>query len=519
MYASRFTKWGWDKNRKEDEMVFILQKTAERAAAGKKTAFQVRGRIVSQKDVAKYFARKGGVPSLDPEDGDRNLPLRPVTPPNLRYRTPTPLPRKAKLEDVEIESSKYSKHGFPRTRKLLHSKSDSYSSATYDSDSTMDHLDPQAIPEGYSLSYIPAEDLQRSPFFTKVPQDPAPIQFFRLSEELLYNINTYFDGSFSSGTWQYSETSKDCVNINHGIDTTRNNGRFLDACRMSITLIKDKKYIEARRMLSRACELVQAMLSKGHPRTVSTFLEIFLWLKREGFDEVTNLIRNYLSEMAAAMLSGNHPLARICNLIAMVDGDVLEEAMVQSWKCTNDAFAKHLGRFSETTLHSYLTWVRWVYRPTNPKAEELILRELLADSSSVLDPRSPSSLSIQFKIGTNLMQQEQWDQCESIGKRFLARVKESGPSDDRIVIQNIIQGLGLIATSQFNLGKLDSATTNMRAAVDLVAQNYGRTDPHVARKLTTIEGWLREFGKIEEANKVKLEIEKLIELDDTDANA
>jgi len=519
MYASRFTKWGWDKNRKEDEMVFILYKTAERAAAGKQTTFQVRGRAVSQQDVAKYFARKGGIPTLDPEGGDRNLPLRPLTPPNIHYRTPSPPPRQPKLENIHTESTVYPRSSHQKSLKLLHTKSYSSSSATYDSDSTLDHLDPKTIPEGYSLSYLPVEDLQRTHFYTEVSQELAPPQFIRLSEELFYSINTYFDGSFSNGTWQYSEAIKDCINVNYGIDTTRNNGRFLDACRMSITLIKDKKYVEARRMLSRACEIVQAMLVNGHPRAVSTFLENFLWLKREGFDEVTNLIRNYVSEMATTMLLESHPLVKICNLIARVDTEILEEAMIQSWKCSNDAFAQHLGRFSETTLHSYLTWVRWVYRPTNPKAEEVILRDLLADSLNVLDPKSPSSLSIQFKIGTNLMQQKQWDQCEAIGIEFLDRVRESGPGHDRIVIQNTIQGLGLVATSQFHLGKLDTAVTNMRMAADVVAKHFGWSDPHVAIKLTTIEGWLRDSGNEAEADKVKLEIEKLIEPDDTDTTS
>ncbi|KAG9243461.1 hypothetical protein BJ878DRAFT_116428 [Calycina marina] len=507
MYASRFTKWGWDKNRKEDEMVFILQKTAERAAAGKKATFQVRGRVVTQQDVAKYFARKGGLPAVD-----QGIAIRPATPPGISYRSPSPPLIKVKNEEVEIEDA----ISIRRPSSSFHRSSNSPSPSTINSDSTFDHIDSLSIPQGYSLSYIPARQIPKQFLFTGISSEPAPPPTFRMSEELLYSINTYVDGSFQSGAWQLSSETRDCINIHQGVDKARTNGRFIDSCRMSITLMEDKQFIEARRMLSRACGLVHTMLISGNPRSVSTFLENFIWLKRKGFDEVTNLVRHYLGEMAATVLLDNHPLAKICNLIAKADIDFFEDAVIQSWKCTNDRLALHLGQFNETYLHSYLNWVHWVYSPLNPGMEETILRQYIEVAGRVLDPKSPAFLSLSFKMCTYLLEQERWEECEAMGIEFMAQVQASGTADERFVLQNTVHGLVLLGTAQYHLKKYELAVKNTRTATDVVIGWYSKSDPYVARRLSEVECWLREWGKEDEANAVKLEIQQLIEADEVD---
>jgi hypothetical protein len=43
MYKSRIAKWGLVKNRREEDMLFILHKTRTRDALGKNSRFVVRG--------------------------------------------------------------------------------------------------------------------------------------------------------------------------------------------------------------------------------------------------------------------------------------------------------------------------------------------------------------------------------------------------------------------------------------------------------------------------------------------
>lgn len=64
MYKSRIKKWNLDKKTKEGEAWAILRMKMHRDAAGKESAFRVRGRTVIVDDVLRYFKRKG---ILNPE--------------------------------------------------------------------------------------------------------------------------------------------------------------------------------------------------------------------------------------------------------------------------------------------------------------------------------------------------------------------------------------------------------------------------------------------------------------------
>jgi hypothetical protein len=58
MYKSRIVKWGLDKKQKESEVVEMYQRKTQRALAGKKTCFYIRGKEVDWKKVEAYVKRK-----------------------------------------------------------------------------------------------------------------------------------------------------------------------------------------------------------------------------------------------------------------------------------------------------------------------------------------------------------------------------------------------------------------------------------------------------------------------------
>ncbi|KAH7419534.1 Clr5 domain-containing protein [Cadophora sp. MPI-SDFR-AT-0126] len=90
MYKRRINHWQLDKNNKEEEMQFLAQKSAERAAIGKRSAFRVRNREITQAALDHYFKRKkiSKVGSRKGSSGDVSTPPHIVcyTPPD----TPTP---------------------------------------------------------------------------------------------------------------------------------------------------------------------------------------------------------------------------------------------------------------------------------------------------------------------------------------------------------------------------------------------------------------------------------------------
>ncbi|PMD59823.1 uncharacterized protein K444DRAFT_529152, partial [Hyaloscypha bicolor E] len=59
MYKDRIKKWNLDKKTKEEEAWAMLRKQMQREAAGKESAFRVRGKAATIDDVLRYFKRKG----------------------------------------------------------------------------------------------------------------------------------------------------------------------------------------------------------------------------------------------------------------------------------------------------------------------------------------------------------------------------------------------------------------------------------------------------------------------------
>ncbi|KAF7512441.1 hypothetical protein GJ744_001376 [Endocarpon pusillum] len=87
MYNTRFAKWGLHKYKREDEMMAILSKKTERAAVGKKSAFQLRGRQVDMENAERYLKRKG----ITTRDIMAWRATGATTPPGLRCYTPEPI--------------------------------------------------------------------------------------------------------------------------------------------------------------------------------------------------------------------------------------------------------------------------------------------------------------------------------------------------------------------------------------------------------------------------------------------
>ncbi|KAL5328727.1 hypothetical protein ACEPPN_002230 [Leptodophora sp. 'Broadleaf-Isolate-01'] len=90
MYKRRINHWQLDKNNKEEEMQFLAQKSAERAAIGKRSAFRVRNREITQAALDHYFKRK----KISRVGSKRGSSAGVSTPPHILCYTPpdTPTP-------------------------------------------------------------------------------------------------------------------------------------------------------------------------------------------------------------------------------------------------------------------------------------------------------------------------------------------------------------------------------------------------------------------------------------------
>jgi len=86
MLKKRIKKWDLDRNHKQADMLYAVKIALERESQGKKSAFLIRGRVVTFEEVQHYFRRKG-VRDLRSLVKDADV-ARPTT--RIECRTPEP---------------------------------------------------------------------------------------------------------------------------------------------------------------------------------------------------------------------------------------------------------------------------------------------------------------------------------------------------------------------------------------------------------------------------------------------
>lgn len=489
MYKARIAKWGLRKYKKEDDMLFILHKTQERGLMGKKTTFVVRGKEMSLEEVYRYFVKRGGIPEKAAGKGaGGGVLVRPSTPAHISYSTPPP--------DSPDSGSFVS----------------SFKGGTNTSPSTLDHsvgysrvvAAPPGIPPGYALSYVKVEDVPRM-FFTSSPGISSPLsspQSLQISEELLFTIRTYFNGSFQSGNW-ISDGQEGCINVSTGESKEEDLGSFIDCCHSATKSIKVKNYVDARIMLSTACKLVKEILENEDPRALDILLEGLLYLHDNDLHQVVDIMRNYLSAMATEVFARcpDHPWRNIWRLLSIVEADQLQMAINQSWHCASDRFRENLGLFHGASLVCYLEYIR--YGAMSSLAEENALRALLEECTSFTDNYTPMT-NILFSLSDNLKRQGRFAEDEIYATELLRLARE------RNSYEELLWGLNALSMAQMHLGKRQEAEAHLRESIMLSMRKRGPNAPQAINNWIRLETWVRNWGEEERAVAIRGEFEGFI---------
>ena len=486
MYRSRISKWGWDKNKKKKDMVFVLHKMKAREKEGKNTTFTIRGQVITKEDAVKYFRRTGGLKK------GAGMEVA-STPRDVEYRTPSPEPAwgDAETEDEVLPFDfgiRNSSSATPTLRR--HSL-----------------IATQSLGDGSLLSYMPVDSMRQvfSSSSSPSPAISAPMRF-HIPEAMFSSIERYFSVSFASGNW-VTNAEGFCINV-HNSDTASDtyNGDIYGAR----NLLDHKRYVEARRVLSKASALIPRILLAEKPSTLNSFLYNTVCMITFGYPEVSMLLLQHISATASVILPDGHPWKIICEYMGKIERDQLEDAIFRFWEAAIDASARNLGRFHAMTTSYYVNYMSRRYAFDKPQ-EELLLRDYLEDCKRTCGDTSSNICRIMFSLADNLSEQKRWADVEIVTEELVAR---SRVADGQIY--NVISGLEALAESQYNLNKPELAEKNLREAIDLTVFEEGERDLHVVPNLTMLEGWLREWGREEEADMLKQELDGLIGKDEID---
>ena len=344
-----------------------------------------------------------------------------------------------------------------------------------------------------------------SPSF-EVPRSLLPPQELLLPEKLFFNIQSYFEGSFSSKRWIIDEAG-DCVSTTKVGGDRRDLNEFFEYCMTSMLLVRNRLYVLARRSLSKACSLVPHILQAQQPQTLEYLLKLCLFSELYETLEVTALLIGYVSKMSTILLDENHPCGQMYRLLEKLEPNNLGGTATQAWQCILRMYGQTLGQLHPTTISSQADFMTSC-GDHDPQSEEAGLRELVTKCEESMGRRHRCTLDILIGLANNLFRQARYSDAESIANDVISLAQEAGDSYSEI------SGLQIAALAQHKLLKVELAEENMGKAIELGSQP-GPTSWSMS-VMADLEATLRRMGLEKRADELEAELELMIEPDEID---
>ena len=232
--------------------------------------------------------------------------------------------------------------------------------------------------------------------------------------------------------------------------------------------------------------------------------------QQRGQKEVYQMLKRYISARASCIRG--KPWPRIYQLIGMIEDDSFEQAMIQSWRCLLDSMENILGKFHIVSFQSNLNFIDRVYRTSESSfvEGEVHIRRLLSQCEEFSGGSSWQTLRSMIRLGWNLYYQFRYEEVEALGLDILSRVLgQTSPSEE-------VDALKIVAWCQHRQGKYDLAEDNLQRAIRLTVDECDREDLVAVEYMVDFEGWLREWGRDEEANELRATINEAIGRDEVD---
>lgn len=113
-----------------------------------------------------------------------------------------------------------------------------------------------------------------------------------------------------------------------------------------------------------------------------------------------------------------------------------------------------------------------------------------------------------LNVAHNLNKQGRHDEAEEMAQRVLSLLQKYDMYAERN--SERIECKKIVPHSQFNQGKVVDAWQTMREAIRMIVDQRGIQHPWVLEFMTVLEGWLRSWGREDDANTIQREIGELI---------
>jgi len=161
--------------------------------------------------------------------------------------------------------------------------------------------------------------------------------------------------------------------------------------------------------------------------------------------------------------------------------------------------------------------------PVDYLAEEYLLRKFIQDSQEAGIDISEADAGVPYRLAVNLRSQNRFADAEAMVLKFVADARTMMKPENLIRLEDktvpfLHECIGLFFASmtQKDQGKFAAAESNMREAIHCSVRQDGDKDPWAFDQRLRLAGWLREWGRDEDADALIAENNKLLELYDSD---
>ena len=368
-----------------------------------------------------------------------------------------------------------------------------------------------STPPGVSCTTPPA-----SPRFRlSVPCSPLTPRSLAIPEQLLFYIDRYMSVSFVNDIWV---ADKDGKYINTICVGDRNNcWNFYHYLNGAIDLLWNRSFIGGRRSLSKAFGFVPRLIKEENPRSIEFLLRTIGLLIRTGFLDIAIKLSGYISTMASFLLNAEHPWSQICRLLGNLEPCHMEEVIIENWKCMNNVYVQFLGRFHELSINSEMTFISHSLGSPTTEAStfdiEKRLRKLRVQCREEIRTFSSAQLSILKTLWLILIREARYVEAEKIACEFARYAREAKyPGYE-------VNGLKLLAISQFRQGESDLAERNLLKAIEVGRRHCESSGPWALSQMLILQSLLQLYRLEQKAAGLGPEIEHMMtlaKLDDED---
>ncbi|KAF5006527.1 hypothetical protein FDECE_7095 [Fusarium decemcellulare] len=335
--------------------------------------------------------------------------------------------------------------------------------------------------------------------FFSIPHSPSPPQSLLVFDNLLHDIQAYFEQSCQNMNFDHEENL-----LTPTGDKLENTlcSDFDSYCFTATMLYGKGLTNEFACAISKASACLKQILQAEHPRTLACFLEVFIHLIQSGHLGTARYLCGYIKEIAAEATRTKGPWSQINKLLGQLNVDSVE-GMAQIWKCITDILDRELGPSHRLAVSVRLDYMKRVI--TDPREEEQLLRELVTQLGD--DPK-PTTPRVMLNLAHNLNRQGRHDEAKDIASKVSNLLQKDGMYTSRVVER--IECLKIISRSQYSQKKTVAAEKTMLQAIDMIVEERGVQHPWVTEFKNVLERWLRLWGREEHANTLQREIQESI---------